>query len=188
MAWHPTVTTSGPAAEPVLIADARMQCGVDTSDTTYDTELTAYLKSARAFVEAITGTRLINQTIAMRCDGWSDLSRLPMAPLSAVASVAYLDGAGDTQTLSTDVYEARLFGLTPGIVLKYGQSWPTIRAGSLITVTATAGYGASGDAVPADLLHAVRLTIAQMFAERETSDPGFMMALNSLLANHRVWA
>ena len=188
MTWYPTVTTSGPAVEPVLIADARMQCGVEAGDTTYDTELTAFAASARAFVEAITGTRMINQTVAMRCDGWADLAHLPMAPLSAITSIGYVDGAGDSQTLSTDVYEARLFGLTPHVVLKYGQSWPTIRAGSLITVTATAGYGAAGSNVPQDLIHAVRLTIAQMFEERETSDPGFMMTLNSLICNHRVWS
>lgn len=188
MAWYPTVTTTPPSVEPILIADARMQCNVDVADTTYDTELTAFLKSARAHVETITGTRIINQTVAMRCDGWADMARLPVAPLSSISSIAYVDGDGATQTLSTDVYEARLFGLRPSIVLKYGQSWPSIQSGSLIIVTAVAGYGAAGTNVEPDVLHAIRLTLAQMFAERETTDPDFVRALRGLIANRMVWS
>lgn len=182
--WHPTVTTTGPATEPLALADARMQCRIDAADTTYDTELTAYIASARAFVETVTGTRLIDQTVAMRCDCFSDLARLPVAPLSAITSVAYVDTSGSGQTLAGSVYTARLYGLTPSIALAYGQTWPSIQSGSLITVTATAGY----DEIPADLLHAVRLTVAQMFAEKETSEPGFWKTLHALIANHRVWS
>ena len=187
MSWHPADTTIAAAAEPLTMAEARLQCRIDSTDSAYDTELTGHLRSARAFIETITGTRLISQTVVMRCDFFSDLNHLPVAPLSSITSITYTDVNGSTQTLDGALYEARLFGLSPRVVLKYGQAWPAIQMGSFITVTAVAGYGAAGASVPADLLHAVKLTLSQMFDQREVSDPAFLAAIHALVANHRVW-
>ena len=111
--------------------------------------------------------------------------------MQSVSSISYVDTDGATQTLAGSVYDARLYGLEPSIVLKYNQTWPTIRMGSLITVTAVVGYGAAS-AVPAELLHAIRLVIADMYRYRETVQSGETVAayplaatFEALLANHR---
>lgn len=177
--WYPPTVTVAAASEPVSIDEARTQTRWDDS-TANDTALTLYIASARAHVEAYCGTPLVSRTVTVKCDGFADFASFPIVPLTSVSSVSYVDGAGATQTLSTTVYEVRSDGLTASLVLKSGQSWPTIQSGSRITVTAIVGYSA----IPADIKHALLLLVSQGDCEREV---GFSGA-HDLLANHRVWA
>lgn len=184
MSWLSTVISVQPATEPVSLDDARLQCRVDGN--AYDGELTLYIKSARSHVEGISGTKLITQTVVMRCTEFDDLVKLPTAPIQSISSIGYVDGAGNAQTLDASVYQGHLYGLDPAILLKANQSWPSIQERSLITVTATAGYGAASD-VPAVVLDAVRMSIAQRFRGRELLDPDFVATLMLLLTDHRIW-
>lgn len=186
--WSPPVVTAAPAAEPLTLASAKLQ--VVVTDTTDDALIAAYITAARAHVEGVTGLRLYTQTLALRCDAWADLARLPVAPIQSV-TVTYVDTAGATQTLSTSVYEARLYGLEPGLALIDGQSWPDTRKGSLITVAAVAGYG-DETAQPPAVIQAMRLLVGDFYAFRETATTGAMAsvpiaaAVEALLANERV--
>lgn len=178
--WYPSTVTVAASSEPVTLAEAKAQTRVD--GTANDTALNLYIASARAHVEAYCGTPIVSRTVTVKCDGFDDFDKFPVAPLSSVSSVSYVDGAGETQTLSTDVYEVRADGLTASIVLKYGQSWPSIRDGSRITVTAVVGYST----VPADIKHATLLLVSGMFENRETGT--VPPAVDALLANHRIYA
>ena len=174
--WYPHTVTVAAASEPLTTAEARTQTRWDTSAN--DAALDIYIASARAHVEAYCGTPLVSRTVTVKCDGFDDFAAFPVVPLQSVSSVSYVDAAGATQTLSTDVYEVRSDGLTASLVLKYGQSWPSIRDGSRITVTAVVGYSA----VPDDIKHALLLLVAQGDMERETEQRG----AHALLSNHRV--
>jgi uncharacterized phiE125 gp8 family phage protein len=178
--WYPT-TISAPGTEPVTSAQAKEQCGVTSSETAFDTKLTRLITVARAHVEAYCGARFGSRSATMLCDSFADLARLPEAPVSAVTSITYVDTAGVTQTLSTDVYELRGEGLEAAIVLKYEQSWPSFRPGSRITVTATVGYSTQ----PEDVVHAMLLHIADMFGERESVQAATFSTMDALLCNHR---
>lgn len=178
--WYP-VTIAAPATEPVTSAQAKSQCRIGSSETAFDTEITRLVTVARAHVEAYCGARFGSRSATMLCDSFADLVRLPEAPVTAVASITYIDTDGAEQTLATSVYELRASGLDAAIVLKYGQAWPSIRPGSRITVTATVGYSAA----PEDVLHAMLLFIADSFHQRETAVVGDWSTLDSLLINHR---
>jgi hypothetical protein len=54
----------------------------------------------------------------------------------------------------------RADGLEASIVLQFGQSWPTIRRGSRITVVAVVGFAS----VPSELESAILLRISGKFA------------------------
>lgn len=178
--WYPA-TVAAPAAEPVTSAQAKAQCRIASSDTSFDTEITRLIAAARAHVEAYCGARFAQRANAsMKCDSFADFAKLPEAPVSAVA-ITYVDDAGNTQALSTDVYELRGDELEVAIVLKYGQAWPSIQPGSRITVTATIGYSAA----PEPVLHAMLLWIAESFHMRETTAAAGWSTLDSLLANYR---
>lgn len=186
--WRPVVVTVAPAAEPLTTADAKAHLAYD--DTDKDTLIGQYCASARAHVERRTGTRLYTQTVSFKTDDWCDLAHLPIAPIQSVSSIAYTDTAGDVITLPTTVYETRLDLLEPTIVLKYGQAWPSVQVGSLITVTAVVGYGAAG-AQPPDVIHAIRLIVGDMFAQRETVGDGevsvpMAATVDALLSNHSL--
>lgn len=190
MSWLPTITTVAAADEPVTLAQAKAQCRVVSADTSFDTEINGHIATARGQVESITGTRLQEQTVELRCTSFSDLESLPVGPLSSVTGITYTDASGSVQTLSASVYEARLYNLSPQIVLKYGQTWPSIRDGSLIVVTAVAGY----DTVPPALVSAMLLMIGDLFSFHETAvDRASSMlptstTIDSLIANHRMYA
>jgi len=181
--WYPATVTSAPASEPVTLTEAKLQTRVESSDE--DTYLTGLIKAARAHVESMCGIRIITQTVTVKCDLFEDFAHFPVAPVSSVSSVAYVDTAGAAQTLSSNVYEVRNDGLTCGIVLKYGQSWPSIQDGSRITVTAIAGASAA----PEEIKQAILLLIAHWFLNREAVGPSDMapvpMAVDALLANWR---
>ena len=87
------------------------------------------------------------------------------------------------------MYETRLELLEPSIVLKFGQTWPTIREGSLITVTAVVGYGVA-NTQPVEVMQAIRLLVGDWYDHRATvaSSPKVAVpmaaAVDALLANH----
>jgi uncharacterized phiE125 gp8 family phage protein len=154
--WYPaTVTSAGTA--PILLADAKRQLRVATSDD--DTLIQGMLDAAMAQAEAYCGIRIGQPTLSLKCDSFEDFARIPEAPIRSVTSIIYVDTAGDTHTLSTDVYEARLEGLAPAIVLKYGKQWPATRMGSRITVVVDAGYAS----LPANIKSAVLLLLSKLY-------------------------
>lgn len=187
--WSPPVVATAATSEAVDTESAVAH--VNAQGVGDDDLIATIVLAARAHVESYTGTRLISQTLTLRTDDWGDLENLPVAPVQSISSITYVDTDGATQTLATSVYEARLYGLSPTIVLKFNQVWPTIRLGSLITVTAVAGYGAAA-AVPPELLHSIKLLTADMYRFRETAQVGQTVAaypvaatVEALLTNHR---
>lgn len=185
MSWYPHTVTAAAGSEPVTAAEAKSQTRVD--GTADDTALGIYIAAARAHVEAYCGTPLVSRTITAKCDSFDDFALFPVVPLASVSSVAYVDGAGDAQTLSTSVYEVRSDGLTASLALKSGQSWPTIQTGSRITVTASVGYSS----IPADVKHAMLLLIGHWFANREAAGEQLSSiphGVDELLANHRAFS
>lgn len=183
MTWYPHTVTVAAASEPLTEAEAKAQCRVDGSDE--DSYIASLIEAARSHVEGYCGTPIVSRTVTVKCDKFADFAAFPVVPLQSVSSVSYVDGAGSTQTLSTDVYEVRADGLTASLALKDGQSWPSIQSGSRITVTAVVGYSAP----PPEIVHAVKLLVATWYDQRAgVSDKPISEtphAVAALLTNHR---
>lgn len=187
--WYPASITVAAAAEPVLWADADAQLRLDGA-TTEQGLVERMIATAREHVEDYTGTRLASQTVAVKCGSFADMARLPEAPVTSVTSIVYVDTAGATQTLSTDVYELRADGIEAAIVRKYNQVWPAIRPGSRITLTAVVGYATA----PQSVRQAILLLVGAWFENREQTVIGVSVAdlpqsvaVDALLVNHRRW-
>jgi uncharacterized phiE125 gp8 family phage protein len=177
--WYPAKVTDPASTEPVTLEEAKRRLRIDFTDD--DTDIELMLASARDHVEKYCNVLFAEQTVELKCDCWADLARLPVAPLMSVTGIAYIDTAGVGQTVAVDVYEARLDGLEPSIVLAYGKQWPVIRAGSRITVTAVAGY----EDAPAAVKRAILLYIAGAYETRENSAEEDWSAFDALLSNYR---
>jgi uncharacterized phiE125 gp8 family phage protein len=177
--WYPAAVTAAPAGEPVTRAEVKAQASIDFTDD--DTLIDLLIAAARAHVEKYTGVRLVTQTLTFKCDGFSDMARLPEGPLQSVTSISYVDTDGVTQTLATSIYEVRADGLETAVVLKFGQSWPAIQPGSRITVVAVAGFAS----VPDDIKRALLLYIVGGYATRENDEAYDWSAFDCLLVNHR---
>lgn len=170
--------------EPVTIAEARRQCNMLADECEFDLQLMRLIGAARQHVEKVCGLYFGARAAVLSCDGFSDFCRLPVAPVSSVTSIAYVDTAGSDQTIPNMSYELRgddELGAEPAIMPVYGTRWPQIRQGSRILVTLNAGFTVA----PAPVVHAMLLWIGDAFASRETAAAGAWTNLDSLLCNHR---
>lgn len=184
MTWRPPVQVTLPASYPISREAADADLHLDGSD---GARLERAIKAATARVEAITGTRLISQTISVSCTEWADLARLPIGPVLSIESIAYTDPAGDAQTLTLADFELRLSGLEPEIVA-HDVVWPARKADTLITLAMTVGYPSVGSpavsTIPEDVISAIRLLIAADIDK--TNAQAAEDAALSLLINHRI--
>jgi uncharacterized phiE125 gp8 family phage protein len=175
--WLQATVATPATNEPVTLAEAKRQVRIDFDDD--DDYLSGLISAARNHAEKYCGVYFPKQTISVQGDDWCDLAHLPVRPVQSVASLAYIDTNGASQTLAASVYELR----GDAIVLKYGQVWPTMQKGSLITLTAVVGY----DEVEPAVKQAILLRIADLYENRESASDANWTSFDSLLSNHRYY-
>lgn len=179
MRYSLNITTPA-AAEPLTAAEAKLHCRVDSSveDDLFD----VYIESARRMVEAYTSRSLITKTYTMKIDtfpeGNGDIC-LPRTPLGSVLSITYVDVNGSTQTLSTDYYDVLSDSVSASVVLKPIKQWPETQFEKrhAVTVTFTAGYGATSASAPQSARSAMLLIVGNLYENREGSTEKAMATL-----------
>ena len=188
MRWLDPEVTVAPTTQPLSLDTAKAHLRVDDSDS--DALISAYVASAGAFAEQVTGLRLATQTLKLRAWGFEDCTfRLPAAPIQSISSITYLDQTGATQTLDASIYVTDLNGIHPTISRAYNKTWPAhlVQMGS-VTITVVCGY--ADGAVPTPIKQTMLLMVGDWFKNRETSEEGRvtateMVAVDALLANFR---
>ena len=191
-------------AEPISLAEARLQCKVDSDDTTHDAVLSALITAAREFAEHYTGRALAPQTLELALPSFptviphpifdhpaftaGDLSiTLSMPPVSSITHIKYTDTAGVEQTIAGSAYALSTYGDSRTIAPTYGNYWPTTRAiPDAVRVRYVTGYTQLPKAVKAALLLHVELESPlnpHTPAERESLEK----ARDSLLNTVKVW-
>ena len=103
---------------------------------------------------------------------YPDAICLPVAPVSAVTSITYLEStAGAVTTLSASAYVVVTSHAQPMIVPATGQSWPALYDHpEAVRIAFRAGYEAD---VPANVTAAVRLLVGHLYEHREEVTTGF---------------
>ena len=175
-----------PAAEPVLLADAKQQARIDT---TADDMLMGYLiTGARQWVENYTGRALITQTWQMAIDSWPAMEEkwwdgvregpvtgldsinyisLARPPLQSVTSVQYFDNTDTPTTWDAGNYFVDTVREPGRLALRLGSTWPTpSRVTNGIVIQYVAGYGGSSSAVPEQLKTAIRQLVSHWYEHR----------------------
>lgn len=187
------------SAEPIALAEARLQCKVDADDTSFDAVLTALITAAREFAEHYTGRALAEQTLegAMdafpACGGAFDL---PLPPVASITSIKYTDENGIEITLDAGRYSLSTYDYSRTVALTFGNVWPTTQViANAVRVRFVTGYGATGAgaefaAIPKAVKAALLLHIETEFpnnplspAERERNEK----ARDALLDTVKIW-
>lgn len=180
--------TSQPSVEPLTAAEAKTHLRVDTSDD--DTYIATLIVAARKWVEEMGNLALITQTIAQKFDCFSANAgyiELAKSPVQSISSIAYVDENGDTQTWASANYQVDIVSEPARIMPVYGVSYPSTRVQlAPVTITYIAGFGAAGSNVPAPIIHAMKLLIADMYEARENQPRQGRPAMLYLLDNYRV--
>lgn len=167
--------TSAPATEPISSAELKLQCRIDSGDTSEDTLLAIYIKAARQQAEFKTGRALITQTWEQTLDEFPAASeadiRLLKPQVIAITSVEYIDTDGDLVEMDSADYTLDAY-TSPGYLLPAEDTdWPsTDDVINAVTITYTAGFGANASDVPADIRNWILMTAAAMYANREAID------------------
>lgn len=161
------VRVTGPASEPVTVAEARDHLELLASDSHHDAKLTRTIQVARERVENDTSCILISQTFKLRLQNFPSESKpihLGIRPVSAVTGFTYYDDSNVQQTLAASVYG--LDGREQLVYLKYDKEWPSYTAQhNGIEIDLTVGYGTASN-VPAIFKQLILLQVGMYFEDR----------------------
>lgn len=167
--------TAAPATTPVTRDEAKAQCQIESTDTSFDALVQVFLDAATAHLDGyagILGRCIVTQSWKQEFDDFAQCLRLPM-PAATIASITYLEDDGTTTTtVGTSNYALHHDALGSYVRFVDSYSFPSgLWETKAVAVTFAAGYGTAA-AVPAAIKAAVLLLVAHWFANREAVNVG----------------
>ncbi len=166
------VLTSGPAVEPVTVAEAKAHLRLDSAAE--DVLLASLLLTSRLHVEAALGLALINQTWMLVLDRWPADScvEIPIAPLQGITAVRVRDAAGAATVIAPTSYLVDIASKPPRLVWNNAAPPSPGRVANAIEIDISAGFGATAASVPAPLKHAIAMLTAHWYEHRDPIEIG----------------
>jgi uncharacterized phiE125 gp8 family phage protein len=168
-----TVLLSGPAVEPISLAEAKAHLRVDVSSE--DTLIQSLIMASRLHIEAALDLALVTQSWRYRRDAWprSGCIAMPMRPIQSVTSVQVY--ARDDSSESIDIADFVLDGdSNPARLVWRGGGAPPKpgRAANGIEIDFVAGFGDAADDVPQPIRQSLLLLVAHWYENREPVEIG----------------
>lgn len=180
---------SGPAAEAITLAAAKLHLRVDAVDE--DAAITRDIVAARRSAEHELGRQIGTQTWRLTLDAFP-ASELGLGPdVSGIVSVQYVDAAGSTQIIAPSDYTLDSADATRCWLLPAeGKDWPATKdCANAVAVTVTCGL----DPVPENVVRWMLLQIGTAYKFREGLASGLQLAelprryVDALLDPHRSY-
>lgn len=140
-------------------------------DGVQDALAQGYLRAAIAAIEGRIGKALIERDFLLTLPDWRDGScqALPVAPVSAIASIVLRDAAGAATVVAPGAYRLRRDAHRPKVT-GVGAALPSVPSDGSVEVQFTAGFGPAWSDVPGDLAQAVFLLAAGFHEHRHAAD------------------
>lgn len=196
MQLKPALVTP-PVVTPVSAEEAKAHLRVSHSDE--DAVIGAHLSAAVARLDGhagILGRCMITQTWRQDYDCWplKGLFRLPFCDVREITSLKYSDADDVEQTVDPGLYQLHQDGLSSFVWLRSAFTSPSLFDDRLdpVRITFKAGYGDAAEAVPADIRHAIKLMVGDLYENREDTVVGVGVdvrplprGVDALLSPHR---
>jgi uncharacterized phiE125 gp8 family phage protein len=158
--------TSDPAAEPVLLAEAKLHLRVENDEE--NALISILSQAAREMIEQRLGRSLITQSRTIKMDHFplcSDTILLPYGPVQSVTSIHYLVDGVSTLLSALD-YAVDTNSDIARIVID--DSWPSADDDiNSVTIVYVCGYGASSSYVPKPIKQAIYMLLAHLYENRQ---------------------
>lgn len=184
------VLVIAPAAATTLITLAQAKAHLREDSSDQDSVINALIGAAVSHLDGWTGILgrcLLTQTWRQDFDSFSQCLRLPLAPVSAIASVKYDDTGGVEQTVSSNSYALLTDELGSYVRFVDTFAFPSIEdQPASVRVAYAAGY-ADADAVPQAIKQGILLAIGHWYANREAVTVG-VVAAKLPMACEALWA
>jgi uncharacterized phiE125 gp8 family phage protein len=162
------VMLTGPAEEPVSVAEAKAHLRVSTAAD--DALIGSLIVAAREHVEARCRRALMTQVWDLYLDAFpaGEEIELAMPPLRAVESVTFFRDDGTSGTVAALDYVVDTASEPGRVRLVEGASWPSaeLRVVNGFQVRFSAGYGGAS-AVPQGIKQALLLLVGALYENRE---------------------
>ena len=172
MNWNRLVRVEAPAVLALSLDAAKRHLNLD-GISTHDEVVEGFIIDAIAVVDGPHGAGLclIEQTWRLSLDTWPRVIQIPLGPVREVVDITYRDANGVSQTLPGSDWVANLDCAPFRIFPTPGVSWPSLLdEPGAIAVTFKCGFGPDASDVPGDLIGALKLIVADRFANRASSD------------------
>lgn len=189
------VLVTPPAADKLVVslADVKKHLRVEhVDDDAYIETLVAVATAWLDGYSGVLGRALINQTWRVNLSCWPACKiRLPLAPVSTIASIKYFDTANVQQTLLGANYSLHEDALSSFVEWASTASLPSLYERlDAIAVEFVAGYGADATTVPSAIRHAALMLVGHLYENRETTIVGtnaqeLPFAVSTLIAPFR---
>jgi uncharacterized phiE125 gp8 family phage protein len=161
-------TITPPSLEPVTVEDVKNMTRIDYSED--DSLLQMWIVSAREQAEAYMRRAFVSRVLELSFDTFPVLPiRLPMSPVSTVTSITYIDYQNQSTVMDLSEFVIDLDSDPARIDHAYLKTWPsvTLRPINSVKIRYTAGYGDSGEDVPAKIRDTILLCCSWKNANRE---------------------
>ncbi|MES2001403.1 MAG: hypothetical protein V4444_03730 [Pseudomonadota bacterium] len=148
-------------AEPaVSLSEAQAFVRIETGEE--EALLAAMVRSASAICEAFINQVLVARDFTIDLPAKGQWTRIPLCPVTAIASVAALAPDGTTSVLASGAYQIDIDG--------HGDGWVRMNADpgtSRVRVSGRAGMAEQENGVPEPIRHGVLRLVAHLFASRD---------------------
>lgn len=184
------------------LKEAKLHIRLTTANTDHDAYLNAIIPAAEQETENYLGRRLMFQKMKVYFDYFPayDSLEIPFPPLRSIPTtgLVYTNSSDGSTTFSSSKWSADTVSEPGRLVIKYDYDWPSnsLALNNPIAVEFNCGYSSSGTSsggrfVPALIKHAIKLTLGDMYEDRENTIIGqtvvsIPMTARRLLDHYRI--
>jgi uncharacterized phiE125 gp8 family phage protein len=189
-----TIILVQPVAQPLTLADAKDQLRIDAADILQDVYIGGLIAAAHRSVESTLGYPIMRQKRQTQAEGFPSNGGMWLGTGDnlIVDQVEYMGSNGVPVVLANTGYAVDAVSRPARILPAFNTPWPTLRAREVgaVKVDWTAGW-ANAAAVPADIVHAIKLMIGHWFENREavvvgTISTALQFSVDALLSPWRT--
>jgi uncharacterized phiE125 gp8 family phage protein len=174
----------------ISTATVKKHLKVDVTDD--DTLIANLVTVATKAVETYTNTFILDTTVKMIGDTWSDISELYKNPVKSVSNIKYYDTTDTLVTLTDTAYLVDNISKPTRINLGVNQEWPNLSERKMaVEVNYVVGNGDTQGDAPLLIQQAMLLMIGNWYENRQAVVTGSIateipMAAKMLLDQYKV--